>query len=354
MSLLDPVFPISRRGFLGRRAFPVACALAGFSSRAADSGRNPFAYDVERYRKTDPRLVQYEEVARFRSARSSPRKLAMGPADRLYVGAGTQVVVVNDRGEALSEIECGGTVRSLAVAADGRLYAGHRDHVEVFEPKGKRQAQWEKPKGRPYLTGIAVGTKDVFVADAGNRVVLRYDLEGKLLGRIGAKDPERHIPGLILPSPFLDVEIAPDGLLRVNNPGRHRVEAYTVRGDLETFWGKPSYAIEGFCGCCNPVNLALLPDGRVVTFEKGLPRVKVYGADGTFECVVAGPEMFGNTAESESIRGPDDRGYGGLDGVVDSQGRVFILDLLAGDIRVMRRKATAWGIEHPMTSEKTA
>jgi hypothetical protein len=58
-----------------------------------------------------------------------------------------------------------------------------------------------------------------------------------------------------VPSACLDVEIAPDGLLRVNNPGRHRVETYTFDGDLELFWGRPSAAIDGFCGCCNPVNL---------------------------------------------------------------------------------------------------
>ncbi len=354
MSLLDPLDSISRRGFLRSRAFPAACALAGLTSRAADGGRNPFAYDVEKYRKTDPRLVHYEEVAKFRSPRPSPRRLAMGPADRLYVAAGTRVLVTNDRGEVVSEIDCGAEVRSLAVAADGLVYGGLRDHVEVFDAAGKRLARWEAPPGRPYLTGVAVGPKGVFVADAGNRVVLRYDQAGKLLGRIGGKDPARHIPGLVLPSPFLDVEIAPDGLLRVNNPGRHRVEAYTAEGDLELYWGKPSNAIEGFCGCCNPVNLALLSDGRVVTFEKGLPRVKVYGADGTFECVVAGPEMFGDTATSESIREADDRVYGGLDGVVDSQGRVFILDLLTGEIRVMRRKAAVRALDHPANSEEQA
>ena len=121
-----------------------------------------------------------------------------------------------------------------------------------------------------------MGENNVFAADAGNRVVLRYDKSGKLAGRIGEKNKERNIPGLIIPSPYLGVVLAPDGLLRVNNTGRHRVEAYTVNGDLESSWGKPSNAIEGFCGCCNPIGLALLPDGRYVTCEKGLPRVKVY------------------------------------------------------------------------------
>ena len=70
------------------------------------------------------------------------------------------------------------------------------------------------------------------------RIILRYNKEGKLLGRMGKKDKQKNISGLIVPSPYMDVAIAPDGLLRVANTGRHRIEAYTFAGDLELWWGK--------------------------------------------------------------------------------------------------------------------
>ncbi len=57
-------------------------------------------------------------------------------------------------------------------------------------------------------------------------------------------------------------------------------------------WGLSSNGLEGFGGCCNPTDIALLPDGRVVTSEKGLPRVKVYSADGQLLSVVVPPEEF--------------------------------------------------------------
>ena len=164
--------------------------------------------------------------------------------------------------------------------------------------------------------------------------MLRYDHSGVLKGRIGEKNKDRNIPGFIVPSPFFDVKIAADGLLRVTNPGRHCVEAYTVEGDLEFSWGKPGAAIENFCGCCNPVNLAPLADGRMVTFEKGIPRVKVYGTDGAFECVVAGTESF---AENAKVCGPSDCTLGGLAGAVDARGRIYILDLVAAEVRIMER-----------------
>jgi hypothetical protein len=235
-------------------------------------------------------------------------------------------------GKQVAEIALGGEPRCVAVAEDGSLYVGLRDHLEVFDPKGQRRATWPSPGQKAYFTGVAVGQADVFVADAGNRVVLRYDRSGTLKGRIGEKNKARNLPGFIIPSPFFDVEIARDGLLRVTNPGRHRVEAYTFDGDLESAWGKPGAGIEKFCGCCNPVNLALLADGRVVTFEKGIPRVKVYAADGTFESVVAGAESFGENAK---VCGPNDCTLGGLDGVADASGRIYILDLVASEVRVM-------------------
>ena len=162
-----------------------------------------------------------------------------------------------------------------------------------------------------------------------------FDKSGKLVRRIGEKDKERNLPGFIIPSPFFDVEFSRDGLLRVNNPGRHRMEFYTPDGDFEGSWGVTAMGITGFCGCCNPINFALLPDGKYVTCEKGLPRVKVYSATGEFESVVAGVETF---SENARACGPSDCTAGGLDATVDSQGRVYILDIVTGDVRVMEKK----------------
>ncbi len=334
---------LDRRRFL-RQGVTGAAAATGLSlvnAQAAGATRadNPFAYDVDRYLKVDPKLVQYERVGRFRCPQPEPRRVALGADGRLYVAAARRVTILDRAGTPAGDIACSAEPRAVALA-DDRVYVALKDHVELCDSQGQRAAAWEKVPGRPFLTGIAVGRNDVFVADSGNRVVLRYDRSGKLVGRIGEKNRDRNIPGFIVPSPYLDVELAPDGLLRVNNPGRHRIEAYTFDGDLEAFWGKPSAAIDGFCGCCNPIALALLADGRCVTFEKGLPRVKVYRADGTFECVVAGPEAFADPSKEKPVL-DSNVGSHGLDGVADPSGRIYVLDLVGGDIQVMQRKANA-------------
>ena len=333
---------VTRRNFLqhatnAAKIAGLGVALHSFEGRAkaAATAPNPWAYDDSAFRHTDPKLIGYAEIRRFRSARSSPRCLCLDEGDKLFIGAGNYITPYDPTGAQLFEFKVSGEARCLAMANDGLLHVGLRDHVEVYDRQGSPRAAWESAGKQPYFTGIAVGPSDVFVADAGNRIVLRYGRTGKLVGRIGQKDKERNVPGFIVPSAFFDVKIAGDGLLRVTNPGRHCVEAYTFEGELERSWGKPGASIENFCGCCNPIHLALLSDGRVVTFEKGIPRVKVYSAEGTFQCVVSGTESF---AQNANVCGPSDCTLGGLAGVVDSKQRICILDLVGGDVRVMERK----------------
>jgi hypothetical protein len=332
---------LTRRGFLDRALHRATLTgatgmLTGLGLRQAQ-GRgetNPWAYDVSRYMSTDPSLVHYREFSTFKSPGSDPRCLALDESSQLWIASGRNLIEVSGEGAVQSEFSAPGEVRSLAAGGE-HLYVALRDQVVVFDRKGVQRALWPALGGKAYFTGIAAGEDDVFVADAGNRIVHRFDSSGKPVNRIGARDKARDIPGFIVPSPFFSVALGRDGLLRVTNPGRHRVELYTPEGDLELAWGRPGAAIQNFCGCCNPIDLALLPDGRTVTFEKGIPRVKVHAATGEFESVVAGPETF---AENARVCGPNDCTLGGMDGGVDERGRILILDFVTGKVRRMERR----------------
>jgi hypothetical protein len=333
-----PDILLTRRGFLGRavqgaKAAGISGALSalGVWKTQARGETNPWVYDIRRHLTTDPALVHYSQRASFESPRPNARCLAQSEDGHLWLAAGKHVVELSPDGAVLSEFAVAREARCLALS-DNTLYAAHKEQVAVFARNGEQRTVWESASDKTYYTGITAGENDVFVADAGNRIVLRYDKSGKLLNRIGAKDQDRNIPGFIVPSPFFSVVLGTDGLLRATNTGRHRVELYTPEGNLEMSWGKPGIAVEKFCGCCNPIDLALLPDGRTVTFEKGIPRVKVYSATGEFECVVAGPESF---AENAQVCGPNDCTLGGMDGVADPEGRVLILDFVTGNVRVM-------------------
>ena len=129
-----------------------------------------------------------------------------------------------------------------------------------------------------FLVGIAwwedggLEIEQFFLREYSEERSLLFALREKMAGRIGQKNAERNVPGLIVPSPFLDVMIHRDGLLRVNNPGRHQVEAYTFDGDLEAVWGKAeAVPTQGFCGCCNPIGLAMLSAGADRDVREGHP-----------------------------------------------------------------------------------
>ena len=312
--------------------------VAGRGGGGGRDGENEFAYDVKGLMKVDPALVIYEEAKEFDTGLEEPRGIDTSTDDSIYIVGDSDLRVFDSDGRALSELKLQGEPKCLDVTHGGLYYIGFKDHVETYDSKTKaRMAAWDSLGEAAFLTSIAVAKSEAYLADSGQRVVWRCEIaSGKTIGEIGRQDEERNIPGLFVPSPHLDLLMAPDGLLRVANTGRHSIEAYTVEGDLELQWGKFSMGIEGFSGCCNPCSFALTPDGEFVTCEKGIPRVKLYNAQGAFIGVVAGPDRFaeGKRALREGLQ---QGSGGGLDVAVDSRRRVLVLDPLARKVIVFAK-----------------
>ena len=310
-----------------------------------------FIYDAQDLGKIDPNLILYEgSPEHFITSLKTSRAIAIDSKGNMYV-AGDKIItihgyiigdkgsiaIINNSGDLPPNIKLTDMPRCLTIAGDGKIYIGMKDHVQVYDGHGKHLASWQSLGDDAVLTSIAVSKNDVFVADAGNRIVLRYDTTGKLINYIGKKDKDRNIPGFVIPSPYFDLAVGRDGLLRVVNPGRHRIEAYTFDGDLEFSWGTFSNVnIKGFCGCCNPVNFAILDDESFVTCEKGLVRVKIYDADGAFVGVVAGSkQLTGKAGRICNI--PAECQARAFDVAVDAHGRIFVLDTHKGVVRIFTR-----------------
>jgi len=193
-----------------------------------------YDYDIKDLAKIEPNLILYEEAAQpIRTGFTNSRGIALDSQGSIYVVGDKAIRLLDKNGNLLNEINLDDTPRCLAFADDGRIYLGMKDHVEVLDNQGKRMATWQSLGDDAVLTSIAVYKNDVFVADAGNRIVLHYDTTSKLINRIGKKDKDRNIPGFHIPSHYFDVAVGSDGLLRVANTGRMSIEAYTFDGDLE-------------------------------------------------------------------------------------------------------------------------
>ena len=317
----------------------VALVLFDITGEKGSGLDKEFVYDIGDKMKTDPNLILYAEssvpiVTGFKISRG----IAVDSNGNIYAAGDQAIHLFDGNGNLQGEIKLDSSPRCITVNKDGKIYISMKNHVQVYDANKKYLASWSDLNGDAVLTSIAVFGNDVFVADAGNRIVLHYDTDGKLINRIGGKDEEKNITGFVIPSPYFDLAIAGDGLLRVVNPGRHRIEAYTFDGDLEFWWGSYSTNIEGFCGCCNPVNFAILEDGSFVTAEKGLVRVKVYDSQGNFKAVVAGPEQLVATGEAQICQNPANCQVGGFDLAVDNKQQILILDTIKNVIRTFAKK----------------
>ena len=328
---------------------------AGVVATVAVLRSDPYGqrHTVESIEPIDESLIGYEQTAEIETGLNDVRALAVAPDGTILVGGDGEVRAVGSNssvgGESLRRsaqaakgfashsglrIELPDEPKCLAVGGEqhahpGRIYVGTTDYVLAFAPDGQRVAQWERPAEGCRFTAIAAGEEDVLVADSAKSVVWRFDLDGKLLGRIGQRDQARNIPGFVITDrEHFDLAIGPDGLVYVVNPRLLRIEAYTMAGDLRSHWGKGSTELDGFCGCCNPTDLAAFSDGRFVTAEKGVVRVKVYGGQGKLQTVVAGPQHFRDTP---------------ADLAVDARGRVLVLDGRRRSVRVFEAKSEVGG-----------
>ena len=312
------------------------------SAKGASGLSEVFRYDLTKLKKTDPALIKYRETKPIAVGLKEARAVAVGPEDRIYVAGDNAIEVFDSSGARRAQLTLDDQPQCLAVAGaqhavPGRIYVGMKSRVEVYDLAGKRLAAWEDLGSRAALTSIAAGEPGVYVADAGNRLVYRYDPSGKRLATIGKRDRTKEMPVFVIPSPYFDLALTVEGQLRVANTGRHRIEWYSPAGVYEGAWGEYGEEIDRFCGCCNPANFAILPDGRIVTVEKGIPRVKVYEADGTLFGVVAGTETLapGATVLEETR---DEHRLGVLDVAADSRGRILVLDPAAAKVRVFEAK----------------
>ena len=299
-----------------------------FSDGSDAEKPNPFEYNIEHFKQNDPALNHYTETRQIELTLKNLTALAIGPDDNIYVSGDDVYILFGKNGNIINTVNCGQTARCISIDENKNVFLGMENHVRIFDQNGNELNRWTAPENEPIFTSIKVTPEHVYVADAGNFIVWKYDKRGEMIAGIGRKDESRDIPGFVIPSPYFDLAVDPDGFLWVANPGRQSLENYTAAGDLRSSWGTPGMNIEEFCGCCNPSHFTIQNDGTFITGEKGIVRVKVYNRLGELVSVVAGPDQF-------------NEGTVGIDLAVDSQNRIYVLDPMRKMVRVFERKADA-------------
>lgn len=235
------------------------------------------------------------------------RGLCVDRRDRLFVAGDSEI-----RG---GGVRCATSkpAHSVAVAADGAVYAGLAGGIEIFSPQGQRLDAW--PAGT--ITSLALWKGEIFAGDATQRAIVRLDAKGKVLATIGN---DNRVRGFLIPNGAVDFDIDAEGTLHCANPGKHRVERYSAAGKLLGHIGRfDHHDAEGFPGCCNPTNVAFA-HGRTYVTEKAFGRAKVLGPDGKLLAVISDKDFDPNVKNMPLA--------------VDSRRRVYVADTVRRQILV--------------------
>ncbi len=285
---------------------------------------NPYEYDLTEMKKTDASKVCYEEIRQIKAETDYLYGISTDANNNLYISGTNKIFIYDESGNLKKTFALEGNAYCLAVSDLGHIYLGMADHVEVYDLGGTRLQSWESLGETAIITSIAVNESSVYVADAGNKVVDHFNLDGVLQNKIGERDLKNDKLGFILPSAYFDLLIGRNDELWVVNPGRHQLESYRSDGQMISSWERTSMQLDGFSGCCNPSHIAMLSDGSFVTSEKGIERVKIHQQTGDFKCLVASPDQF--------IPGTTD-----LDLAVDSKDRIYVSDPKKNIVRIFEK-----------------
>lgn len=285
---------------------------------------NKFDYNVDEFRQVPEELIHYKEVRNFNLTFDVPSGLTIS-GDSVFVVGDQKLIVIDSAGRLLMELDFTEKPTTVEVGLDN-IYVAFENSVQVLEKDGTVQNEWKLEGEKAFVTAVAEKEDYVFVADAGNRKILRYRKDGSLENEFEGKADAEDLHGFIIPSPYFDIDVNEYGDLWVVNPGIHSIEQYTDDGNLREHWEASGAVTENFSGCCNPAHFCFLEDGSFVTSEKGLVRVKVYKPSGEFSGVVAPPTKFDNKIEGEAP-----------DVAVDSHGNIYALDFDRKLLRVFEK-----------------
>ena len=279
----------------------VVIAANYMNSKPKNAKENPYEYNVDEYKKVDPELITYKETRQLKVKLGEHAGIATYNGN-IYLASDQKVTVISPEGTKISEFAIQPDARAIDVDTDN-IVVINKNNYALYDHQGKLKYNFMVKSDSSVFTSVAFWNNRIMVADAGKRRIYGFDRAKLTSGPItefegvsGAKN----LHGFIVPSPYFEVAVNNENELWVTNPGMHALQQYNENGDLVDSWDKASLDIDGFTGCCNPAQFTFLPDGRFVTSEKGMPRIKIHQPDGTFESVVAAPSKFeGNQHAAE-------------------------------------------------------
>ncbi|WP_321516107.1 DUF4369 domain-containing protein [Marinifilum fragile] len=142
---------------------------------------------------------------------------------------------------------------------------------QIFSKEGEAIGKY-KLSGVHIASGSRVVDQHLIVSDCKLKKIQIHDrTSGELLKEI---DDMRSCCGI------LDFSVNHKKEIIVANLGAFRVQGFDYNGNSLMAFGKRGKELSDFHGCCNPVSVATLTNGAIVTVEKDPTRIKIYSNKG--------------------------------------------------------------------------
>ena len=118
------------------------------------------------------------------------------------------------------------------------------------------------------VMGAKLYKDKLVVSDSKNKAVGIFNKKnGELIAKMEGMRPCGNV---------LDLSISSKGEILIGNLGRFRIEIFNMDGKRLGAYGERGKRLKDFHGCCNPVSLASLKSGAIVTVEKFPTRIKLF------------------------------------------------------------------------------
>ena len=289
------------------------------STKIENRNINPYEFNVEEFEEIDPSIIQFSEHKQIKVDAEKLHAIAYSKG-QIFILLDNMLKVIDSNSQLRQKKQFNDEPRELTISPKGKVIILFKNYFQLLNEDLEVRLKSGKENEKSLFTAVTCNDSLLFIADAGNRRVLTYDIDGSLKSEIFGKTRPDDQHGFIVPSAYFDLVIDPEGFLWVINPGKHQFQKYSTTGELLSFWEKTSMEIDGFSGCCNPAHFCMLPNGNFVTSEKGMIRIKIHDTTGNFVSVVAPPSKF-----PENIHA--------LDVCADEQGNIYGLDY---DLKLIR------------------
>ncbi|MDR1491898.1 MAG: hypothetical protein LBT05_04160 [Planctomycetaceae bacterium] len=246
---------------------------------------------------------------------SLPMALAAFSENEILVGGlnvqGNQcrIILYSKDGKKQKETPLPAIPTDLLIPKEGELFLGNlliafSNNIGVYDREGNLLKTISAPKKEDaFFTSLAADGEHLWVADALQSKIYRFDLHGQLnltIEKEKTLDAEKKpFPGFGANNFYLGISLDSQKNLWVADAKNGRLVPFDKSGQWlsSQIWGTHGSSSENdlsdqFFGDNNPISLAFFQDGRVLTIEKDVNRVKIFTPEHTFQSLAASPGFF--------------------------------------------------------------